>query len=228
MSSCSPVRPSRSTTLPLRRAPSVGGRSRSRPTRPTTTLSRQRSPARSGEFGRLDTVVNVVGGYVPKPFLGTSDDDLRGLVRPQRRPRARTRPRVCPPPRRVRRRQRRDDLERDRPRHRSRLGRLRHRQGRTRTRGAANGARPQPPNPRQCGGARRDHDRCTRGLRRRLGPHRWPEGGDTTSHRIGSAEEVAAAVLYLAAPSGAFTTGHVLPVDGGLQVTNMEMPFPDV
>lgn len=50
----------------------------------------------------------------------------------------------------------------------------------------------------------------------------------TPLRRIGEPEEIAAAVLYLASPAGAYVTGQVLAVDGGLQVTNMDMPFPDV
>ncbi len=34
--------------------------------------------------------------------------------------------------------------------------------------------------------------------------------------RIGTAEEVAAAVRFLALPEAAYITGHVLHVDGGL------------
>lgn len=50
----------------------------------------------------------------------------------------------------------------------------------------------------------------------------------TPLRRIGEPEEIAAAVLYLASPAGAFVTGQILAVDGGLRVTNMEMPYPDV
>lgn len=50
----------------------------------------------------------------------------------------------------------------------------------------------------------------------------------TPLRRIGTPDEVAAAVLYLAAPSGAYVTGQVLAVDGGLSTTNMAMPFPDL
>ncbi|TDO50534.1 NAD(P)-dependent dehydrogenase (short-subunit alcohol dehydrogenase family) [Kribbella sp. VKM Ac-2527] len=37
--------------------------------------------------------------------------------------------------------------------------------------------------------------------------------------RLGRPEEIAAAVCYLAGPGGAFVTGAVLPVDGGLSMT---------
>ena len=51
---------------------------------------------------------------------------------------------------------------------------------------------------------------------------------NTPLRRIGEPDEIAAAVLYLASPAGAFVTGQVLAIDGGLNVTNMEMPFPDL
>ena len=50
----------------------------------------------------------------------------------------------------------------------------------------------------------------------------------TPLRRIGTVEEIAAAVLYLASPAGAYVTGQILAVDGGMQVTNMDMPFPDL
>jgi NAD(P)-dependent dehydrogenase (short-subunit alcohol dehydrogenase family) len=33
--------------------------------------------------------------------------------------------------------------------------------------------------------------------------------------RLAEAEEVAAAILYLASPAASMTTGHILAVDGG-------------
>jgi len=33
--------------------------------------------------------------------------------------------------------------------------------------------------------------------------------------RFGTADEIAGAAVYLAAPAGAFTNGHVVVVDGG-------------
>jgi NAD(P)-dependent dehydrogenase (short-subunit alcohol dehydrogenase family) len=41
----------------------------------------------------------------------------------------------------------------------------------------------------------------------------------TPLRRLGRPEEVAAAVVYLTGPGGAFVTGAVLPVDGGLSMT---------
>jgi 7-alpha-hydroxysteroid dehydrogenase len=179
------------------------------------------------EFGRLDTVVNVVGGYVPKPFLATSDDDLRdsfdlnvvyglGLVR------------ACVP----------HLAESDG----ASVVMISSAIGHVTGRGWV-----------AYGTAKAALEHAVRLMARDLNPHirvnavapgaimtdalaGFADDSDlieglrsaTPLRRIGSAEEVAAAVLYLAAPSGAFTTGHILPVDGGLQVTNMEMPFPDL
>lgn len=44
--------------------------------------------------------------------------------------------------------------------------------------------------------------------------------GMTPLRRVGTADEVAATVLYLAGAGGAFTTGQVLTVDGGTLVTD--------
>ncbi|QRP44145.1 SDR family oxidoreductase [Amycolatopsis sp. FDAARGOS 1241] len=52
--------------------------------------------------------------------------------------------------------------------------------------------------------------------------------GATPLQRIGSAEDVASAVLYLASPAGAYVTGKVLEVDGGLQAPNLELGLPDL
>ncbi|HET8605380.1 MAG TPA: SDR family oxidoreductase [Marmoricola sp.] len=50
----------------------------------------------------------------------------------------------------------------------------------------------------------------------------------TPLRRIGEAEDVAAAVVYLASPAGAFVTGKVLEVDGGLQLPNLDLGLPDL
>ncbi len=46
--------------------------------------------------------------------------------------------------------------------------------------------------------------------------------------RVGEPEDIAAAVLYLTSPAGAFVTGKVLEVDGGLQVPNLDLRLPDL
>lgn len=52
--------------------------------------------------------------------------------------------------------------------------------------------------------------------------------GNTPLGRLGTPEDIAAAVLYLASPASAYVTGQILAVDGGLAVPNMPMPFPDL
>jgi 7-alpha-hydroxysteroid dehydrogenase len=50
----------------------------------------------------------------------------------------------------------------------------------------------------------------------------------TPLKKIGAAEDIAATVLFLASPAGAYVTGKVLEVDGGLQQPNLELGLPDV
>jgi len=50
----------------------------------------------------------------------------------------------------------------------------------------------------------------------------------TPLHRLGRPEEIAAAVLYFAGPSGAYTTGQALAVSGGIQGSNLDMGVPDL
>jgi 7-alpha-hydroxysteroid dehydrogenase len=50
----------------------------------------------------------------------------------------------------------------------------------------------------------------------------------TPLRRIGDPDEIAATVLYLASPAGAFVTGRVLEVDGGTDQPNLDLGLPDL
>ncbi len=50
----------------------------------------------------------------------------------------------------------------------------------------------------------------------------------TPLHRIGDPADIAATVVYLASPAGSFVTGKVIEVDGGLQVPNLDLGLPDL
>lgn len=50
----------------------------------------------------------------------------------------------------------------------------------------------------------------------------------TPMGRVGSTDDIAAAVLYLASPAAAFLTGKVLEADGGLQMPNLDFRLPDL
>jgi 7-alpha-hydroxysteroid dehydrogenase len=52
--------------------------------------------------------------------------------------------------------------------------------------------------------------------------------GATPLHSIGEAEDVAAAVIYLASPASAYVTGKVLEVDGGLDQPNLDLGLEDL
>jgi 7-alpha-hydroxysteroid dehydrogenase len=46
--------------------------------------------------------------------------------------------------------------------------------------------------------------------------------------RIGEAEDVAAAALYLSSRAGQYVTGKLLEVDGGIQQPNLDLNLPDL
>ena len=46
--------------------------------------------------------------------------------------------------------------------------------------------------------------------------------------RIGEAEDIAAAVVYLSSRAGQFVTGKLLEVDGGIQEPNLDLGLPDL
>jgi len=50
----------------------------------------------------------------------------------------------------------------------------------------------------------------------------------TPMRRLGVADDIAAAVLYLCSPASAYVTGQILSVDGGLQTPNFDMGLPDL
>jgi 7-alpha-hydroxysteroid dehydrogenase len=50
----------------------------------------------------------------------------------------------------------------------------------------------------------------------------------TPLRRIGTTDDIAAAVLYLSSDAGSFLTGKVLEVDGGLQEPNLDLKLPDL
>ena len=52
--------------------------------------------------------------------------------------------------------------------------------------------------------------------------------GKTPLGRIGEAEDIAAAAVYLSSRAGGFVTGKVLEVDGGLQQPNLDLGLPDL
>lgn len=59
-------------------------------------------------------------------------------------------------------------------------------------------------------------------------PTRTEMESKTPLGRIGEAEDIAAAALYLASPAGGYVTGKVLEVDGGLEQPNLDLRLPDL
>jgi len=50
----------------------------------------------------------------------------------------------------------------------------------------------------------------------------------TPLHRIADPQEIAAGVVYLASPAGAFLTGKVLEIDGGTDIPSLDFGLPDL
>ncbi len=50
----------------------------------------------------------------------------------------------------------------------------------------------------------------------------------TPLRRLGDPLDIAAAAVYLASPAGSFLTGKMIEVDGGLIVPNLDLPIPDL
>ncbi|ADJ44102.1 7-alpha-hydroxysteroid dehydrogenase [Amycolatopsis mediterranei S699] len=50
----------------------------------------------------------------------------------------------------------------------------------------------------------------------------------TPLRKIGEAEDIAATVVFLASRAGGYITGKILEVDGGLQAPNLELGLPDL
>jgi 7-alpha-hydroxysteroid dehydrogenase len=57
---------------------------------------------------------------------------------------------------------------------------------------------------------------------------RTPMEKVTPMRRLGDPEDIAAAAVYLASPAGSFLTGKTLEVDGGLTFPNLDLPVPDL
>lgn len=57
---------------------------------------------------------------------------------------------------------------------------------------------------------------------------REPMEKATPLRRLGDPVDIAAAAVYLASPAGSYLTGKVIEVDGGLTVPNLDLPIPDL
>lgn len=57
---------------------------------------------------------------------------------------------------------------------------------------------------------------------------RTPMEKATPMRSLGEPEDVAAAALYLASAAGKFLTGKIIEVDGGLVAPNLDIPLPDL
>ena len=50
----------------------------------------------------------------------------------------------------------------------------------------------------------------------------------TTLGRLGSVDDIATAVVYLASEAGSYLTGKIIEVDGGIDVPNLDFGMPDL
>lgn len=50
----------------------------------------------------------------------------------------------------------------------------------------------------------------------------------TPMRRLGDPTDIAAAAVYLASPAGSYLTGKILEVDGGITFPNLDLPIPDL
>jgi 7-alpha-hydroxysteroid dehydrogenase len=57
---------------------------------------------------------------------------------------------------------------------------------------------------------------------------RGPMEQATPLRRLGDPLDIAAAAVYLASPAGSYLTGKTLEVDGGITFPNLDLPFPDL
>lgn len=57
---------------------------------------------------------------------------------------------------------------------------------------------------------------------------RAPMEKATPMRRLGDPTDIAAAAVYLASPAGGYLTGKILEVDGGITFPNLDLPIPDL
>lgn len=183
------------------------------------------------EFGRLDVVVNNVGGAAPKDFLGTSAKRLEGAFRFNVTT-AHELTRAAVPLM----------LADDDPSHQKSVVTISSTLGRVADRGYL-----------AYGTAKGALAHWTRMAARDLSPRIRVNGihvGSTMTsalefvaqapemmqqfvdrtpmRRIGQVEDMAAGVVYLASSAGSYLTGKMLEIDGGLQESNLSLGMPDL
>ena len=210
------------------RARTWGGRAIAIPTDlDDATATRAAITRVMSEFGRLDVVVSVVGGSMPRPFMSTTDQDLRNgfehnVVNGLR-------------------------LVREAVPHMLATGggsvvmvssAIGHNVGRGYVAyGAVKAALDQAVrlmaadlNPRIRVNAVAPGAILTEALQVVADDPRLRSAIEaaTPLRRLGEPDDIAAAVLYLASDAASYVTGQILAVDGGVRVANFELPIPDV